>query len=387
METFSGFVREDGTVGTRNLVGIIPAVFCSNDVVNRISRDVQNAVPIAHSSGCGRLPFDNELATEVLINLGRNPNLGAVLVVYLGCEGVDADKVVEGISASGKPVKRIDIQESGGTVNSVRMGVSIAKSLSESISELRREEVGVDELILALRCGSSDSTSGLASNPVTGVVTDKLVKAGGSAILSEVTEFFGADEILKRRASSEDVRDAISGLIRNKEEEILGYGADIRGGNPSPGNIRGGLTTIEEKALGGITKGGRSKIKGVINFSERLQGQEHGLYLLDAAAQTTLTGAMAAGAQIALFTTGKGSPAGTPLMPVIKVTGNPSTYDRMKDDLDFNAGTVIQGKETISDAGDRLWDLFLKVASDRKTKSEILGYTHNVQISTRGPEI
>ena len=385
MDGFSGYRREDGTLGMRNLIAVIPTVFCNNDVVDRIARDVEGAVPLMHMRGCCELPFDHRGVEETLIGLGRNPNVGAVLVVGLGCEGVSAEEVRDGIAASGKPVEMLGVQEVGGTLKAIAHGIKAVREMARDISSQSRAAAGLDELVIAPHCGGSDATSGISANPVVGLVSDRLIDAGGTVIMSETPELIGGETHLLKRAVNDSVRNDILRIIEEMEDRVMACGVDMRGGQPTPGNIAGGITTIEEKTLGGILKSGSTEIKGVLKYSEK--PGSHGLYLMDSPAKSATTGVMAAGAQLEIFTTGKGSPVGAAIIPVIKVTGNSDTYLKLKDDMDFSAGSVISGEESLEEAADRLWEMLLDVASGRMTKSEALGYSRIIQIHMRGPEL
>ncbi len=366
-----GYVRPDGKVGIRNHILVIPSVVCASEVAMRIANSVEGAVALPNQHGCCQIGADLELTEKTLIGLGKNPNVATVLVVGLGCEGVRAERVAEGIAATGKPVETISIQESGGTLKAIEKGTRIVRKFAQEVAKLKREEVDISNIILALECGGSDTTSGLVSNPVAGYVADKLIDLGGTVIFSETTELIGAEHLLAKRAVSKDVADKLIEVVRRCEEKAKIMGVDIRGGQPTPGNIEGGISTIEEKSLGCIYKGGTKPLQGVLEYGEEPLGK--GLYFMDTPGQDieSITGMTAGGAQVVIFTTGRGTPTGSPIAPVIKITGNPNTYRKMEDNIDFYAA-VIEGKETIQEAGERLYKEMIEVINGKLPKAEAL---------------
>jgi altronate dehydratase large subunit len=294
------------------------------------------------------------------------------LVVGLGCEGVPAEKVAKEIAATGKKVEYIIIQDCGGTLKAEEKGTRIVRQFAQEVAELKREEVDISNLILAVECGGSDTTSGLASNPAAGYVSDKLIELGGTSMFSETTEIIGAEHLLAKRAVSKEVGDKLIQIVRNCEEKAKTMGVDIRGGQPTPGNIEGGISTIEEKSLGCIYKGGTKPVQGVLDYGEAPTGK--GLYIMDTPGQDieSITGMTAGGAQIVIFTTGRGTPTGSPIAPVIKVTGNPNTFKKMEDNIDINAGTIVEGDETIREVGEKLFSEMIDVVNGKLTKAEAL---------------
>jgi altronate dehydratase large subunit len=382
---FLGYRRPDGSVGVRNYIAVIPTVVCANSVVSRIASQIPGAVPILHNQGCTQLTPDLEQVTRTLVGLGRNPNVAAVLVVSLGCECVSLDEVVEKISESKKPVEGIVILDLGGEIKAVEKGTRIVEGLSQSSSEIEKESFDLEDLIVGVKCGASDATSGLSSNPATGIAVDEIIKGGGSVIFGETTEFIGAEHILAKRASDEKVSKRIYEIVESMENRAKSIGVDMRSAQPTSGNIRGGLTTIEEKSLGAIVKGGyASRIKGVLEYAER--PREKGLHVMDTPGRENeyMTGIAAAGVQIIVFTTGLGAPQGFPFVPVIKVTGNPKTFERMSDHMDVSVSKVMEGKEKLDEAGDRIVKEIIRVASGKRTKAEVLGYGGPVGIWVNG---
>jgi len=384
---FLGYVREDGSVGTRNYVGIIPTVGCVNEVARGIAQHVALAVPLLHHQGCCQLSPDLDTVTKTLTSLGKNPNFGAVLLVGLGCEGISIDRVMEGIAETGKPVEAIVIQDLGGSTNSVQQGTAKAERLAFQLSAERKKPVDVSNIVVGIKCGSSDATSGLSSNPSTGYASDKIVNCGGTVIFGETTEFLGAEHVLAERAVNKDVADKLLGIVDSMEKRAASMGVDMRGGQPTPGNINGGLTTIEEKSLGAIVKGGSCLIHDVLEYWE--SPSTTGLFIKDTPGREieALTGLAAARAQIIVFSTGRGAPQGFPGVPVVKVCGNSRTVKRMADHIDLDVSGIVEGRTTISEEGERLFSMILEVASGTRTKAELLHYDETMDIYTTGPVI
>ena len=369
-----GYRRPDGKVGIRNHILIIPTSICSSTVASNIANQIPEAVALSNQHGCCQIGTDHEQTIRTLIGFGKNPNVAAVLVVGLGCEGIPILETASEIAASGKPVEVIIIQEIGGTLKTEAEGIRKAAKLVRQVSHLQPEKVDLNELSLAIECGGSDFTSGLASNPASGIAADLLVAAGGNVMLSETTEFLGAEHILARRAKSTDVADKLLKIVHDCEKRAKLLNVDIRDGQPTPGNIAGGISSIEEKSLGCIYKAGHAPIQDVLNYGESPQGK--GLYIMDTPGQDieSITGMLAGGATIVIFTTGRGTPTGSPIAPVIKITANARTFKIMEDNLDLDASSIISGEETIEQVGHRIFDEIIAVANGQRTKAESLGY-------------
>lgn len=373
MAEFLGFVRPDGQVGVRNHVLVLSAMDNSNPTVRRIAAVVPVAVPMTVQYGRGQYGRDAELTFQTQVGLACNPNVAAVLVVSL--EPVSAAKLAEAIaSRSGKPVEAVAIQTEGGTLRTVEAGVRRVQQMVRAASRLRREPVPLSQLILGVECGGTDTTSGIAGNPAIGWVSDRLVAAGGSIYMSETSEFLGAEHVLAERAANPEVARRVIDIVQAVESEARRRGVDIRGANPVPDNIRGGITTIEEKSLGAILKGGTSRVMGVLDFGQRRQGP-HGLWLMDtpAPAAESVTGLVAGGAQVICFSTGVGNPSGAPLAPVIKITGNPDTAARLTEHVDVDVTGLTFGRQTLDQAGEHLWQELMAVINGGLTCSETLG--------------
>ncbi len=371
---FLGYKRPDGRMGVRNHVIILPSVVCASEVCNAIARNVKGIISIPHPHGCAQLAFDAEQTARTLIGVGKNPNVAAVLVIGLGCEVVNSSMVASKIAESGKPVKSLAIQEVGGSLKTIKEGIKIVRQMLFHASRLKREKVGLDSLTLGVECGGSDACSALSANPALGVASDILVKEGGTIILSETTESIGAEHILVRRAVNKEVKKRILEIVKRTEMRALSLGLDIGRANPAPGNYEGGITTLEEKSLGCVMKGGTSKIMEVLEYGE--SPTQKGLVLMDTPGHDaeSVTGLLAGGTQIVAFTTGRGTPMGSPIAPVIKIATNSYLYSKMKDNMDINAGEIITGNKTVQEIGEKIFRQVIRVANGKLTKSEILGH-------------
>ena len=371
MTEFHGYERPDRSVGVRNHLLVIAPIDCSYEPARRIADRVEGAVAVTQHHGCGA----NEMVINTLIGVGCNPNTSGVLLVGLGCETLTAEILAEGIAKSGKPVEIVICQE-GGTLRAIEKGTRILQRMAHETKETKREPFPVSKLTLALECGGSDATSGLAGNPATGIAANMLIDEGGTVIFSEPQEMTGTQDILAKRAVNETVAAAIRSMIDREEQRMKAMGIDSR--FITKGNLDGGLTTIEEKSLGAIMKGGTRPIQGVLeNNWSRLDKPSHGgLWLQDGTERDipSVTHLVAAGAQVVAFTTGRGSTVGHAIAPVLKITGNSETYRRMTDNMDINAGGIINGRETLQAVGERIFNAVIKVASGKKTKAEALGY-------------
>ena len=373
---FHGYRRPDGRVGTRNHVLVVPTVICSAVVAERIAAAAGPlGAALPHLAGCGQLGPDMRLTHDTLAAYCRHPNVGAVVVVALGCEQVVAQFLADAARTHGKPVEIVAIQSSGGTVRATERGAAIARSMAESLTTQERVWCDAAELTLSLKCGGSDYTSGLSSNPALGRVTDRLVDLGGAAVMSEIAEIMGAEHLLAERAADPAAATQLIRIISRVEAEAKALGVDIRGTQPAPGNIRGGLTTIEEKSLGATAKGGeRAPLVDVVGYSAPIARK--GLTVMDTPGLDVeaVTGMVGGGAQVVVFTTGLGTPTGNPIAPVIKITGNARTARNMADNIDLDVSGIMDDSETIPAAGDRLFEEVLAVASGKATATERLGH-------------
>lgn len=372
---FYGYKRPDGKVGIRNHILILPASVCASDTTRIVASQVEGAVTFNNQNGCSQVASDQQFTMDVMAGFAANPNIYGTVVISLGCENCQMDLVTEAIKErTNKPLKTVIIQEAGGTLKTIEKAVRFAKEMAEEASMLRREEFPISELIVGTECGGSDPTSGLASNPLVGALSDRLVEHGATSILSETTEFIGAEHILARRAKNEEVRDRIYDIVHRYEKALQLVGEEVRDGNPSPGNKAGGLTTLEEKSLGCIHKGGHTVINAVFDYAKEVT--EKGLVIMDTPGNdpSSVAGMIAGGAQIVVFTTGRGTPTGNPIAPVIKITGNKITYKNMEDNMDFDASPVIYETKTMDELADELLDKVVETASGKLSKAESLGY-------------
>ncbi|MFN3284104.1 MAG: UxaA family hydrolase, partial [Pseudothermotoga sp.] len=299
-------------------------------------------------------------------------NVAGVLYIGLGCETIPTREIAQQAKKTDKPVECLIIQEEGGTLQTTQKGIRLLQQMIRDLGDFERTEVDFSELTVAIECGGSDTTSGIASNPVVGYVAEKIVDLGGTVVFSETTEIIGAEHILARRTINQEVAQKLLSLVERCEKSALAGGEDIRGVNPTPGNIQGGLTTLEEKSLGAIYKAGTKTIVDVLEYAKPIN--KKGLVFMDSPGHDveSVTGMVSGGAQIVLFTTGRGTPTGCPIAPVIKVCANARTSQKMADNIDFDASTVLEGKETIGQAGERLFRELIQVLNGKKTKTEIL---------------
>jgi altronate dehydratase large subunit len=368
-KTFLGYPREDGTIGVRNWVAVMSIMDNCNPVTRAICQQVDGTIPVTTLFVRGQYGRDLEITYNTLAGMGRNPNIAAVLLI--GLEEQTTEEVAKRIRKSGKPVEAIHLQPNG-TINCVAEGTRRAMKMVVRASGARRVASPTSSLIVGVECGGSDTTSGLTCNPVIGQMSDRLVDDGGTVIISETSEFFGAEHLFAARAANPAVGKAFTEMVHRLEKEAMSQGIDIRGTNPTPDNIRGGLTTIEEKALGAMAKSGTRPLQGVLSYGEAPSGK--GLHFLDAPAPAVenLTAFAAAGCQLIFFGTGVGNPIGNMVSPTVKISGNVNTLRTMADNIDFDASDILEKKAKVGPIGDRLYDFAIEVASGTLTSSEIL---------------
>jgi altronate dehydratase large subunit len=383
-QQFLGYKRHDGKVGVRNHVLILPTITCATQTAQRITELVHGTVSFVHQHGCAQVGVDYEQTFRTYEGLGLNPNVYGVVVLGLGCETHQSKSVAREIAKSGKPVREVSIQDHGGTLSTIAEGAKAAVQLVQEASEVTRELCDFSDLIVGTECGGSDACSGLTANPAVGRVSDMIVNHGGTAILAETTELIGAEHLLAERAFNDKVRKRVYEVIEAMENRAIGMGVDIRTGNPSPGNIEGGLSSLEEKSLGAANKAGSTPLQELIDYAEK--PTKKGLVWMDTPGHDIeqLTGMVAGGAQVVLFTSGRGTPTGSPIAPTIKLSTNTQMYESMTDNMDFNAGTIIEGKESLEDVSGRLFEEITTVSSGKLTKAEILKQ-HDFGIWRIGP--
>lgn len=380
---FSGFRRKDGTWGVRNHVVVMSSVSCANGVVRAIGRALPEVKTITHTEGCGRALDDVEVAQRTLVGMGNHPNVAAVLVVGLGCEVIKADALAARVADGETPVEHLVIQATGGSVRSTTAGIRIAERMLARAQSQKREPCPWEALTVGMECGGSDALSGITANRLVGAVSDWLVQQGATVILSETTEMIGTETILANRADDPALGHRIFELIQMQRQKTEQFMGELAGLVISPGNMEGGLSNISEKSMGCIVKGGTTPIRELVAYGAR--PSKKGLVLMDTPGSDifSLTGMAAGGAQVMLFTTGRGTPAGFPTVPVIKIASNDGVYEAMRDDMDVNAGMLAQGAP-LDEARDDLVTLIRQVAEGRPTKAEI-NRQEMVAIQTTGP--
>ena len=374
--TFYGYRRPDGRVGVRNRVLILPASVCATDTARIIAQQVEGAISFNNQQGCSQVGPDQQFTMDVMAGYAANPNIYGTVVVSLGCENCQMDLVTAAIrERTNKPMEQVIIQEAGGTLKAVETAVRYAKQMVAEAALLQKEEFPLSELIVGTECGGSDPTSGLAANPAIGAMSDLVVKAGGTSILSETSEFIGAEHILARRAANKEVHDRIYEITTRFENHFHAVGEDVRAGNPSPGNKAGGITTLEEKSLGCIHKGGHSTINAVYDYAKQVKSKQ-GLVIMDTPGNdpASVAAMVAGGAQVVVFSSGRGSPVGHPIVPVVKITGNKLTFAAMEDNIDFSAAPLIYGEKTVEELGEDLLKMVIETACGKQTKAEALGF-------------
>ncbi|HEY3363550.1 MAG TPA: UxaA family hydrolase [Symbiobacteriaceae bacterium] len=372
---FWGYRRPDGTVGVRNHVLILPTIVCACKTAEKVTEIVRGTVSFYHQHGCAVVGADQAQTHRTYVNMAAHPNVSSVIIMGLGCEGIQARLVAYDVKQL-VPWKRVElvlIQESGGTLQTMADTAKLAAEMVQDASTQQRELIDVSELILATECGGSDACSGLSGNPAVGSCSDLLIDRGGTVILAETTELIGAEHLLAERAVTPALKQRVFDVIDRYEQSVMKMGADFRGAQPAPGNIEGGITTIEEKSLGCIYKAGTKPLQDVIEYAQRPRTK--GLVMMDTPGHDIeqITGMVAGGAHVVVFTSGRGTPTGSPIAPTIKIATNSPMFERMRDNMDVNAGTIVTGDETIPDVGQRLFEEVRAVASGKLTRAEILG--------------
>ncbi|RJP22556.1 MAG: galactonate dehydratase [Candidatus Abyssobacteria bacterium SURF_5] len=366
---FSGYKREDGRFGTRNHVMVMSSVACANGVVDAISRALPEIVPLTHPYGCGCGPEDLGVMMRTLSGLLNNPNVGAALVIGHGCENLNSSFLTQVVE--NKPIEALVIQDSGGSAATTAKGIEIASRFLKQLERQERVSAPASELIIALECGGSDAFSGITANPAVGAAADLLVREGGTVILSETTEMIGTAHILKRRCATPELGEQVERLVNNHERHVRESLGELAGMVIAPGNIDGGLSSITEKSLGCIRKGGTTPITEIVEYAGKPTNR--GFVIMDTPGYDidSMAGMAAAGAQLILFTTGRGSVAGFPAIPVVKVCSNSRTFNKMPGDMDVNAGAITDAGKTIEEVGRQIFDLALEVASGKRTCAEL----------------
>lgn len=390
MRAFQGFARPGGRAGTRNYLAVISSVNCSASVSNYIADRFKNAefkrdfpnvdgvIAVTHKSGCAMSPDEpTRVLQRVLAGVAKHSNISGYLLIGLGCEVNQVQSIVkeyklDQLQAGELPPALMTIQSAGGVSKTVEAGVAAVLKLLPAANGLRRSPQPISKLILAMNCGGSDGNSGITANPALGVASDELVRYGGTSVLAETPEIYGAEHLLTRRAAALEVGEKLVRLIHWWEKYVRLFNDSIDN-NPSVGNKEGGLTTIYEKSLGAVAKGGQSPLAAVYEYAEQIKGP--GFCFMDTPGYdpVSMTGLVAGGCNLGVFTTGRGSVYGCKPAPCIKVATNTPLYNWMRDDMDINAGTILDGSETVEQVGRRIFEKVLAVASGEKTKSELAG--------------
>ena len=381
---FEGYRRADGRVGVRNQVAVLSAMDNTNATAFHVSGLVSGTIALTTPFGRTQIGDDFEITLATLAGIASNPNIAAVVV--LSIEESSARRLAERIVPSGKPVEVLGLQDTGGTLSLVEKTARLAADMVIEASALRREPCPISDLMIGVECGGSDATSGIVSNPATGLLADRCIDMGGTIILSEPAEFMGAEHILAARTEDDRHREHILSMVRWFEEEAKRCGVDMRGTNPTPDNIQGGLTTLEEKSLGAIAKGGSRPVLETVEYAQR--PSKKGLVIMNtpSAACESMTGLIGGGAQILVFSTGRGNAVGAPVAPTIKVTGNPHTARHMSENIDVDLSAVITDGKSVAAAAGELWDEALKVASGKLTRCEVLNEMQ-LSVSRFGPSV
>jgi (2R)-sulfolactate sulfo-lyase subunit beta len=378
LENLTGYRRENGRIGIRNYVAVIPLDDISNAAAEGVSYLIRDVIALSHPYGRLQFGEDLELTFDTLIGTGRNPNIAAAIVI--GIEPEWTDVVVEGIAETGKPVSGFSIERRG-DIKTIELATRQALEYVQQSSEIPRESVKLEELLVSAKCGESDTTLGLASNPATGRVLERIIQAGGTAIFGETSEITGAESLVAAQAVNPDVATTFLNTFNAYQEFIIGTGADLLGSQPTKGNIRGGLSTIEEKAFGNIQKIGRNQIMSVLRPAEA--PGTSGLHFMDSssAAAEMVTLCAAAGSVLHFFTTGQGNIIGHPIIPVMKICANPLTVSTMAEHIDVDLSAMLTLELSLDEAADTILEMMAKTVNGRLTAAEAL--RHNEFVLTK----
>ena len=383
---FMGYQRDDGGVGIRNYVGVISAMDTVNPIARKIVDLVHGTVLISDLFGRKLAGFNHEIRFRSMTGLGKNPNIGGVIVISL--HNASAMPIAEAIAEAKKDVEVIAFQEIGSTLKCIEHGMRLAVKMVKKLSDQNRQPFPLANLKIGVECGGSDFSSGISGNPAVGNASDRLLELGGTVLLSETPEIIGAEHVLAKRAVNSKVAKKLLNSVKKMEALAKKAGfSDIRSSNPSADNIKGGLTTLAEKSLGAILKAGNKQLIGVLDYAEPLPPKP-GFYFMHTAAPAceSLTGLAAGGVQLVVFNTGLGNPIANPVTPTIKVSGNPYTVKKSADDLDLDLSKIITKGISIENAGNNVFHEILKVANGKMTFSEIVDVTQST-ISVVGPSV
>ena len=373
---FWGYRRAEGRPGIRNHVLILPTCACGSESSRIVASQVRGAVNIVFNTGCSDVAANTEMSQKVLTGFACHPNVYGVVIIGLGCETVPHLKLKEKIrQLTSKPVVSFGIQDEGGTLKTIEKAVRAARDMAAEAALQQKELFDVSELFLGIECGGSDATSGIASNPAVGELSDILVDMGATVMMSESIEWIGGEHVLAKRAASREIQHQIIEVCRAYEEHLTAAGQDCRAGQPTPGNKAGGLSTLDEKSLGCIRKGGTRPIVEVLD--QAVPPTRHGAVVMDTAGYdiSSVTSMVASGCQAVIFTTGRGTPTGNAIAPVLKVTANGRTYQKMEDNMDVDLSAIVRGEKTYQEMGRELTGHIADICNGKMTKAEAFGFS------------
>lgn len=373
---FWGYRRSEGRPGIRNHVLILPTCACGSESSRIVASQVRGAVNIVFNTGCSDVAANTAMSQKVLTGFACNPNVYGVVIIGLGCETVGHDKLREKIqSMTSKPVVSFGIQDEGGTLKTIEKAVRAARDMAAQAGMQQKELFPITELFMGIECGGSDATSGIASNPAVGALSDLLVDLGATSMMSESIEWIGGEHVVAKRAATAKIHNEIIEVCRAYEEHLKAAGQDCRAGQPTPGNKAGGLSTLDEKSLGCIRKGGTRPIVEVLEQAAR--PTKHGAVVMDTAGYdiSSVTSMVAGGCQVVIFTTGRGTPTGNAIVPVLKVTANQRTYQKLEDNMDVDLSPIIRGEKTYQEMGRELLAIIHDICNGKLTKAEAYGFS------------
>ena len=373
---FWGYKRSEGRAGIRNHVLILPTCVCGSETARIVASQVRGAVNIVFNTGCSDVQANTDMSQKVLTGFACNPNVYGVVIIGLGCETVGHKLLREKIQKmTSKPVVSFGIQEEGGTLKTIEKAVRAAREMAADAGRQQKELCDISELLLGIECGGSDATSGIASNPAVGELSDLLVDLGASTMMSESIEWIGGEHVLAKRAATPEIHNQIIQVCKDYEDHLKAAGQDCRAGQPTPGNKAGGLSTLDEKSLGCIRKGGTRPIVEVLEQAAR--PTKKGAVVMDTAGFdiSSITSMAAGGCNAIIFTTGRGTPTGNAIVPVLKVTANARTFQMMDDNMDVDLSAIISGEKTYKEMGRELLGVIEDVCNGRLTKAEAYGFS------------
>ena len=373
---FWGYRRAEGRPGIRNHILILPTCACGSESARIIASQVKGAVNIVFNTGCSDVQANTDMSQKILTGFACNPNVWGVVIIGLGCETVPHAKLKEKIQVmTSKPVVSFGIQDEGGTLKTIEKGVRAAREMAAQAGLQQKELFDISELYMGIECGGSDATSGIGSNPATGELSDLLVDLGATTVMSESIEWIGGEHVLAKRAATSEIHNQVIQVCKDYEAHLKAAGQDCRAGQPTPGNKAGGLSTLDEKSLGCIRKGGTRPIVEVLE--QAVRPSRHGAVVMDTAGYdiSSVTSMVASGCQLVIFTTGRGTCTGNAIAPVLKVTANGRTYQRMEDNMDIDLSPIVRGEKTYQQMGREMLDEIQNICNGKLTKAEAYGFS------------